>query len=86
MRPVQCCEKRLSLTPAVSSAPSLTVEPGPGASGVSTSDKYTVLLIDADIVGTNSKSTALTRHWLVNGASLTGEAPYTVGFDGATTV
>jgi len=43
-------------------------------------------MIDADIVGTNGLSTPLTRHWLVNGASLSDDEPHMLTYDNATTI
>jgi hypothetical protein len=43
-------------------------------------------MIDADVVGTNSRTTELTRHWLVNGARLSDSEPHAITFDGATSV
>jgi hypothetical protein len=45
------------------------------------------MMIDADIVGTNALSTPLTRHWLVNGATLnSASSPYQVTYDSATSM
>ncbi|KAK1926338.1 phosphatidylethanolamine-binding protein [Papiliotrema laurentii] len=70
----------------VSTAPSLAILPAAGASDISTNNRYTVIMIDADIVGTNALNTPLTRHWLVNGAGLSDSTPHQVTFDQATTI
>jgi len=75
----------LSATEAAS-APSLAIRAVNNASDISTEDRYTVMMIDADIVGTNAMNTPLTRHWLVNGATLSDEDPHTITFDSATTI
>ena len=59
---------------AVSSAPTLTVV---GASNFSASfdnedQKFTVAMVDADIVGTDESGNQ-TRHWLANNVELSGE-------------
>jgi phosphatidylethanolamine-binding protein (PEBP) family uncharacterized protein len=51
----------------VASAPELTITPA--NSSVSLTGNYTLVMADADIVGTN-ESTGQTRHWLVNGVVL----------------
>lgn len=43
-------------------------------------------MIDADIVGTNALSTPLTRHWLVNGATLSDDEPHQITYGNATTM
>ena len=45
---------------------------------------YTIIMADANPVGTDETTMEQTRHWLVNGASLTGSAPYDVNFTGST--
>ena len=47
---------------------------------------YTVMMVDANPVGTDESSTEQTRHWLVNGASLGDSAPYAVNYTGSTPV
>ena len=47
---------------------------------------YTVMMVDANPVGTDESSTEQTRHWLVNGATLGGAAPYAVNYTGSTSV
>jgi hypothetical protein len=49
---------------------------------------YTVIMVDANPVGTDESTTAQTRHWLVNGASFdtTGDAPYAVNLTGSTSM
>jgi hypothetical protein len=47
---------------------------------------YTIILADGDIVGTDEANTNQTRHWLINGASLSGAVPYAVNYTGATTM
>lgn len=71
---------------AVSSSPSLTVVPSADAADISANNRYTVMMIDADIVGTNALNTPLTRHWLVNGASISANAPYQITYDSATNI
>jgi len=51
----------------VASAPNLTVVPA--NSSVSLTGNFTLVMADADIVGTN-ESAGQTRHWLVNGVTL----------------
>lgn len=51
--------------------PNITVTPANSSISDLTSSKYTVVMADADIVGTD-ESNGQTRHWLVNGASLSG--------------
>ena len=43
------------------------------------------MMIDADVPGTNGNTTPLTRHWLVNSASLsTTNTPWALGYNTAT--
>ncbi|WVW81588.1 hypothetical protein I302_103583 [Kwoniella bestiolae CBS 10118] len=75
---------------AVASSPEITVTPGPD-SGDSDDFRagrlYTVLMADANAVGTDQKTTEQTRHWLVNGVSVSGDsAPYALNYTGATTI
>jgi phosphatidylethanolamine-binding protein len=51
----------------VATAPEITITPA--NSSVSVTGNFTLLMADADVVGTN-ESQGQTRHWLVNGASL----------------
>lgn len=57
--------------PEVADQPNITITPANSSISDLTSSKYTVVMADADIVGTD-ESSGQTRHWLVNGASLTG--------------
>lgn len=43
----------------------------PANSSVTLSGKYTVLMVDADVVGTD-ESAGQTLHWLVNSATISG--------------
>ncbi|WWC57920.1 uncharacterized protein I303_100455 [Kwoniella dejecticola CBS 10117] len=71
---------------AVASSPELTVSPAPDHD-LDAGALYTVLMADANAVGTDQNVTEQTRHWLVNGVSLSGDtAPYTVNYTGATTI
>ncbi|KAH9989785.1 phosphatidylethanolamine-binding protein [Russula vinacea] len=54
-------------TEQVAAAPELTIVPA--NSSVSLTGNYTLVMADADIVGTN-ESVGQTRHWLVNGVTL----------------
>ncbi|RXK37307.1 hypothetical protein M231_05449 [Tremella mesenterica] len=72
---------------AVGSSPTLLVVPSSNATDVSTSNNYTVMMVDADIVGTDEGATGQTRHWLVNNAKLVqGDSGYSVGYDGAISI
>ena len=53
----------------MASTPLITIVPA--NSSVSLQGNYTLVMADADIVGTN-ESLGQTRHWLVNGVTLTG--------------
>jgi len=53
----------------VASTPLITIVPA--NSSVSLQGNYTLVMADADVVGTN-ESLGQTRHWLVNGVTLTG--------------
>jgi hypothetical protein len=53
----------------VASTPLITIVPA--NSSVSLQGNFTLVMADADIVGTN-ESLGQTRHWLVNGVTLTG--------------
>jgi hypothetical protein len=50
-------------------APQVTIVPANDT--VTLQGEYTILMADADIVGTN-EANGQTRHWLVNGVTLTG--------------
>ncbi|PAV24395.1 phosphatidylethanolamine binding protein [Pyrrhoderma noxium] len=52
-------------------APQPTVTITPANSSVSLGDTFTILMVDADIVGTD-QSGGETRHWLLNGVTLSG--------------
>ena len=65
------CLTRSRLT-EVASAPELTIIPA--NSSVSLTGNYTLIMADADVVGTN-ESTGQTRHWLVNGVVLKAGTP-----------
>jgi phosphatidylethanolamine-binding protein len=56
-----------ALLTEVAAAPELTIVPA--NSSVSLAGNYTLVMADADIVGTN-ESVGQTRHWLVNGVTL----------------
>ncbi|ORX34585.1 phosphatidylethanolamine-binding protein [Kockovaella imperatae] len=72
---------------SVSSTPSLSILPSSNASDISGDNRYTVILADANVVGTDESTEAQTRHWLVNGASLdTSSAPWTVTYTNATSI
>jgi hypothetical protein len=53
----------------VAPTPEITVIPGPGSSSSSFTGNFTLVMADADVVGTN-ESVGQTRHWLVNGVTL----------------
>ncbi|WVQ76513.1 hypothetical protein IAR50_006183 [Cryptococcus sp. DSM 104548] len=53
----------------VASSPTLAVSPASNAT-LDSSALYTVVMVDADIVGTDESTTNQTRHWLVNSAGL----------------
>lgn len=61
----------------VASTPLITIVPA--NSSVSLQGNFTLVMADADIVGTN-ESDGQTRHWLVNGVTLTGAHAAAVGF------
>ena len=51
------------------------------------SQKYTVILADADIVGTDESTMPQTRHWLVNGAMLDStQTPYLLDYNQSTSM
>jgi len=60
---------QLLTPPQVGSAPTLTITPA--NSSATTTGNYTIAMIDAGPVGTNQAG-GQTRHWLVNGATITG--------------
>ncbi|KAI0073406.1 PEBP-like protein [Panus rudis PR-1116 ss-1] len=62
-------------------APTPGVQVTPANSSVTLNGKYTLAMVDAGPVGTD-ESQGQTRHWLVNGVSLTGSNPSTVAEDG----
>ncbi|CAD6576382.1 MAG: hypothetical protein TREMPRED_001670 [Tremellales sp. Tagirdzhanova-0007] len=70
----------------VSSYPTLSVMPASNATAFDPTSMYTVMMVDANPVGTDESSTEQTRHWLVNGASLGDSAPYAVNYTGSTPV
>jgi hypothetical protein len=51
----------------VAAAPDITIIPA--NSSVSLAGNFTLVMADADVVGTN-ESVGQTRHWLVNGVTL----------------
>jgi phosphatidylethanolamine-binding protein len=53
----------------VASAPELTLTPAAGSSSSAFAGNFTLVMADADVVGTN-ESVGQTRHWLVNGVTL----------------
>ncbi|OCF39896.1 nuclear protein [Kwoniella heveanensis CBS 569] len=71
---------------AVSSAPDISVSPE--SNSTIEGDKFTLIMVDANPVGTDESTEAQTRHWLVNGVSINqgSSAPYALSFDGATTI
>ncbi|OWZ29514.1 nuclear protein [Cryptococcus neoformans] len=71
---------------AVASSPTLAVSPASNAT-LESGQLYTIVMVDADIVGTDESTTEQTRHWLVNSASLSTEAaPYAVNWTGSTSI
>ncbi|OXG45106.1 nuclear protein [Cryptococcus neoformans] len=71
---------------AVSSSPTLAVSPASNAT-LESGQLYTIVMVDADIVGTDESTTEQTRHWLVNSASLSTEAAsYAVNWTGSTSI
>ncbi|WWC85612.1 uncharacterized protein L201_000476 [Kwoniella dendrophila CBS 6074] len=71
---------------AVASSPEVTVAPAPGHD-LEAGALYTLLMADANAVGTDQNTTEQTRHWLVNGVSLSGSgSSYAVNYTGATTI
>ena len=53
----------------VASTPTITITPQNSTEDLK--GNFTLVMVDADIAGTN-ESNGQTRHWLVNGAVLTG--------------
>jgi hypothetical protein len=53
----------------VASAPELTITPAAGSSADTFTGNFTLVMADADVVGTN-ETVGQTRHWLVNGVTL----------------
>jgi phosphatidylethanolamine-binding protein (PEBP) family uncharacterized protein len=49
----------------------------PANSSVTTTGNYTIAMVDAGPVGTD-QAAGQTRHWLVNGATISGEKPPSV--------
>ncbi len=47
---------------------------------------YTVMMVDANQVGTDQNQTAQTRHWLVNTVGLSGSGPYGINYSGSKAV
>ena len=60
----------------VASTPQITIVAA--NSSVSLQGNFTLVMADADVVGTN-ESAGQTRHWLVNGVTLTGTARFALG-------
>jgi len=56
-------------------APEISIVPA--NSSVSLQGNYTLVMVDANVVGTN-ESIGQTRHWLVNDVTLTGSSPLNV--------
>ena len=54
----------------VSPTPNITITPA--NSTVSLGSNFTLVMVDADIVGTDETQNNQTRHWLVNGVTLAG--------------
>ncbi|WRT63442.1 uncharacterized protein IL334_000347 [Kwoniella shivajii] len=72
---------------AVASSPEISVSPAADET-LDAGALYTLLMADANAVGTDQNVTEQTRHWLVNGVSLSqgSQAPYAVNYTGATTI
>ncbi|KAI0317753.1 phosphatidylethanolamine-binding protein [Amylostereum chailletii] len=62
----------------VAPTPSLSVTPA--NSSVSLDGSFTLVMADASVVGTD-ETKGQTRHWLVNGVTLTGSSPLNVSTD-----
>ena len=52
--------------------PTLSITPA--NSSVSLSGNYTLIMVDADVVGTD-ETKGQTRHWLVNNVTVSGQHP-----------
>ncbi|KAI0303374.1 phosphatidylethanolamine-binding protein [Multifurca ochricompacta] len=78
---------------AISPGQSLTKDRGtdprnllvPANSSVTLQGNYTLVMADADVVGAD-ESVGQTRHWLVNGVTLTGSSPLNVSTTGGVAV
>ncbi|KAI0262873.1 phosphatidylethanolamine-binding protein [Gloeopeniophorella convolvens] len=66
-------------------APTPQVSLVPANSSVTLQGNYTLVMADADIVGTD-ESVGQTRHWLVNGVTLAGTSPLNVSTSGGVAV
>jgi hypothetical protein len=53
----------------VAPTPEVTITPAAGSSSDAFTGNFTLVMADADVVGTN-ESVGQTRHWLVNGVTL----------------
>jgi len=74
---------------AVGSSPSMSILPASNATRFTDTTVYTVIMADADIVGTNSATTPQTRHWLVNSVGISnagGQGSYPLNFTGSTAI
>lgn len=58
-------------SPNVESGPTPTVTVTPANSSVTLTGRFTIAMVDADVVGSDL-SKGVNRHWLVNGVSVTG--------------
>lgn len=67
----------------VAPVPSVLITPA--NSSVKLEGSFTLAMIDADIVGTD-ETQGQTRHWLVNGVTLSGSSPLNASTESATTV
>ncbi|KAH9977127.1 phosphatidylethanolamine-binding protein [Lactifluus volemus] len=75
-------------TGAITPGEALTEQHGPGPqvsivpanASVTPQGAYTIVMADADVVGTDETG-GQTRHWLVNGVTLTGTNPFVVSLD-----
>jgi len=58
------------------------------SSSFNSSTKFTIMLVDANVVGTNESNTPQTRHWLVNSATLDmqSEGGWALNFTGSTAI
>lgn len=64
----------LTAKPNAEVKPTPSVSITPANSSVSLGSNFTLVMVDADIVGTD-ETAGQTRHWLVNGVSLSGAYP-----------